>query len=131
MKIIARSSFPRIPVVHVGAKRLNSRLKPSFAFHLNFVERAASVPAVPMGRSVPEITVLLTIKAKPGSRASELHQGIDGTWIAHLKAQPVDGKANEELIRLVATHFSVARSVVSVKRGVSSRTKVVQISSKA
>jgi len=40
----------------------------------------------------------------------------------------VDGKANEELIALVARHFKRAKSDVSIKSGASSRTKLVQIS---
>ena len=33
---------------------------------------------------------------------SELTQAADGTWVATLKAPPVDGKANTELVGLVA-----------------------------
>jgi uncharacterized protein YggU (UPF0235/DUF167 family) len=37
----------------------------------------------------------------------------------------VDGKANAELIRLVASHFGLASSRVSIKSGATSRTKYV------
>jgi len=39
---------------------------------------------------------------KPRARVSELTQAADGTWVATLKAPPVDGKANTELVGLVA-----------------------------
>jgi uncharacterized protein YggU (UPF0235/DUF167 family) len=39
----------------------------------------------------------LSVRVKPGSRLSELIDQGDGTWLARIKAQPVDGKANEEL----------------------------------
>jgi len=71
---------------------------------------------------------IVQIKVKPNSRASLLEQKEDGTWIAQLKSPPVDGKANEELIGLVAKHFGVRKSEVSIKSGGSSRLKLIQIS---
>ena len=72
-------------------------------------------------------STLIQIKVKPNSRASRLEQQEDGTWFAHLKSPPVDGKANEELITLVAKHFKRPKSQVSIKSGASSRLKLVQI----
>lgn len=70
----------------------------------------------------------LQIKVKPNSRTSLLAQNEDGTWLAQIKSPPVDGKANEELIALVAKHFGCRKSEVSIKSGASSRLKLVQIS---
>ena len=70
---------------------------------------------------------IVQIKVKPNSRASLLEQNEDGTWVAQLKSPPVDGKANEELIGLVAKHFRVRKSEVSIKSGGSSRLKLIQI----
>jgi uncharacterized protein (TIGR00251 family) len=70
---------------------------------------------------------VVQIKVKPNSRASRLEQQEDGTWLAQLKSPPVDGKANEELIALVAKHFELSKSDVSIKSGASSRLKLVQI----
>lgn len=70
---------------------------------------------------------VIQIKVKPNSRASWLEQNDDGTWLAQIKAPPVDGKANEELMALVANHFGCRKSEVSIKSGGSSRTKLVQI----
>ena len=58
---------------------------------------------------------------------STLEQQPEGTWLAQLKAPPVDGKANAELIKLVARQFGCARSAVSIKSGASGRTKLVKI----
>jgi len=71
---------------------------------------------------------IVQIKVKPSSRASLLEQNEDGTWVAQLKSPPVDGKANEELIGLVAKHFGVRKSEVSIKSGGSGRLKLIQIS---
>jgi uncharacterized protein (TIGR00251 family) len=69
----------------------------------------------------------LQIKVKPNARSSVLAEQEDGSWLAQLKAPPVDGKANEELIRLVAEHFGVRKAQVSIKSGASSRLKRVVI----
>ena len=69
----------------------------------------------------------LKVKVKPGSRADGLAQQADGTWLARVKAPPVDGKANEALIALVAVHFGVRKAQVSIKSGASSRLKLVTV----
>lgn len=69
----------------------------------------------------------LQLKVKPNARTSVLEQQADGTWLAQIKAPPVDGKANEELIALVARHFGVRKAQVSIKSGAGGRMKLVQI----
>jgi uncharacterized protein len=69
----------------------------------------------------------LQVKAKPGARVSALTEQPDGTWLAQVKAQPVDGKANDELRALIAEHFGVRRAQVNIKSGAGGRLKLVQI----
>jgi uncharacterized protein (TIGR00251 family) len=71
--------------------------------------------------------VTLQIKAKPRDKVSSLEQAEDGTWIARLKSPPEDGKANKELIGLVAKHFGCRASAVVIKAGGSGRMKLVQV----
>jgi uncharacterized protein (TIGR00251 family) len=51
----------------------------------------------------------------------------DGMWQARIKSPPVDGKANEELIALVAAHFKCRKAAVSIKSGASGRSKIVRV----
>lgn len=69
----------------------------------------------------------LRIKVKPRARTSSLEPASDGTWIARLKAPPVDGKANAELLALVAERFHCHTSAVTIKAGASGRLKLVQV----
>jgi uncharacterized protein YggU (UPF0235/DUF167 family) len=69
----------------------------------------------------------LQVKVKPNARASRLEQLADGSWHAQLRAQPVDGAANAELIALLARHFGVPRSAVTIKAGGAGRSKWVDI----
>jgi uncharacterized protein (TIGR00251 family) len=69
----------------------------------------------------------IQVRVKPNARESVLEQAGDGTWNARLKSPPVDGKANAELIELVARAFKCAKSAVSIRSGASGRTKLVEI----
>ena len=70
---------------------------------------------------------ILQVKVKPRAKVSMLSQAADGTWTAKLKSPPVDGKANDELIALVADHFGCPKSAVDIKAGASGRTKLVRV----
>ena len=72
-------------------------------------------------------TTVLRVKVKPRARDSSLVREADGTWTARVKSPPVDGKANAELIALIAGHFRCPKSAVSIKSGASGRTKLVSI----
>ena len=70
---------------------------------------------------------VIQVKVKPNSRVSLLEQQPNGTWLAQIKSPPVDGKANEELIALVAKQFDCLKSEVSIKSGASGRVKLVRV----
>lgn len=65
----------------------------------------------------------LRVKVKPNAKASLLEQQSDGNWVARLKAPPVDGKANDELIALVAQHFGCRKAAVRITAGATARVK--------
>ena len=69
----------------------------------------------------------LTVRVKPNARVQKATRLDDGSWLLHLKAPPQDGKANEELIALLAQALGVAKTQVWIKSGHTSRTKRVAI----
>lgn len=71
--------------------------------------------------------IALRVKVKPNARLSSLTQMPDGNWQAKVKAPPVDGKANEELIALVAKQFGCRKAAVRIKAGASGREKLVKV----
>jgi uncharacterized protein len=70
---------------------------------------------------------IIQVKVNPRARESSITQAPDGTWVANLKSPPVDGKANAELIGLVAKLFKCRKSAVSIKTGAAGRMKLVHI----
>ncbi|HTQ77585.1 MAG TPA: DUF167 domain-containing protein [Burkholderiales bacterium] len=73
------------------------------------------------------MAIHLRIKVKPNARASSLEQAPDGTWQARLKSPPVDGKANAELVALVAERFHCLKSAVTIRAGAAGRMKLVKV----
>jgi uncharacterized protein YggU (UPF0235/DUF167 family) len=70
----------------------------------------------------------ILVKVKPNARASSLEPPQDaGPWRAMLKSPPVDGKANAELIALVAERFGCPKSAISIRGGAAGRLKRVRI----
>ena len=76
---------------------------------------------------MPTPPIVIQVKVKPNARVINLDHAADGTWLAQIKAAPVDGKANEELITLVAKRFECRRSAVTIRSGASGRMKLVRI----
>ncbi|MDZ7638651.1 MAG: DUF167 domain-containing protein [Bryobacterales bacterium] len=66
------------------------------------------------------------VKVKPNAKADCVELQPDGSLLVSVKAPPVDGKANEAVLRAVAGHFGVARSRVEIVRGASGRRKTLQ-----
>lgn len=69
----------------------------------------------------------LRVRVKPNARVAELLREEDGTYLARVKAAPVEGKANEALVALVAEAFGVRKAQVTIRRGAASRIKLVVI----
>ncbi len=69
----------------------------------------------------------IIIKAKPGHREDKIEKVDEKNYIVYVKAPPVDGKANESIIKLLATHFDVSPSLIEIISGYMGRIKVVEI----
>jgi uncharacterized protein (TIGR00251 family) len=72
--------------------------------------------------------VRLQIHAKPRAKKSRVVRvREDGSLEVALAAPPVDGAANEELVRVLARALDVARRSVEIVRGQTAHTKLVAI----
>jgi uncharacterized protein (TIGR00251 family) len=74
----------------------------------------------------PPMTIL-RVKVKPNSKQQLIREEPDGGFTVYLKSPPADGKANRELIEVLAKQFGVPKSRVSIKSGASSRNKLVEL----
>lgn len=69
----------------------------------------------------------MSIRVAPRASRTEV-AGLHGTALKiRLQAPPVDGAANEALIRFLADELDVSRSAISIESGQSGRNKVLLI----
>ena len=71
--------------------------------------------------------IVFAIRVIPRSSKSEIVGEHDGALKVKLASPPVDGAANEELIKLLAKAFGVSKSSVEIVFGGTSKTKKVRI----
>ena len=83
---------------------------------------------IPLPIQLTNNGILLRLRVVPRASRTEI-LGIQGGLLRiRLAAVPVDGAANEALIRFLADRIAVPRSAVRVVSGQTSRSKVVEIS---
>lgn len=70
---------------------------------------------------------VLTVQVKPNARQQKAICLDDGSWLLHLKAPPQDGKANQELVALLAKALGISKTQVHIKSGHTARIKRVEI----
>ncbi|MEO8208345.1 MAG: DUF167 domain-containing protein [Chloroflexota bacterium] len=79
-----------------------------------------------MTRGADEVRLPLWVTPRGGRDAIE---GVrDGRLLMRVAASPVDGDANDSVIRLIAQSLDVPRSAVRLVTGAAARRKVVAVS---
>lgn len=69
----------------------------------------------------------LTLKIRAGARKTEFAGKVGEAWKLHVAAPPVDGKANEAILRLLAKLAGVPAASVRIVSGFTGTTKIVEI----
>ena len=70
----------------------------------------------------------IAFKAVPNASRSEVVGWVGDAVKVKVQSPPVDGRANEELIRFLAEALGVKRSALRLAAGASSRLKQVEVS---
>jgi len=70
----------------------------------------------------------IKIRVLPRSSKNEvIGEMADGTLKVKLTAPPVDGKANDSLIKLLADYFDKPKSKIKIAAGATSKTKTIEL----
>lgn len=72
--------------------------------------------------------VTFAVRVQPRASKSGVAGELDGVLKIRLASPPVEGQANEELIRLIAKLFDAPRQRVAILSGQTSKNKVVSVS---
>ena len=73
------------------------------------------------------MAILLEIKVFPQSGRQVCLQDKAGILKCYLKSSPEHGKANEELIKIVASRLAIPQAHLKIVRGAATRKKVIKI----
>lgn len=69
----------------------------------------------------------LRVQVIPNAKTSEIVGKFDGVWKVRLHAPPIEGRANEELIRLLSEKLDCAPSEIDIEKGAGSKYKTISV----
>ena len=69
----------------------------------------------------------IVVKVIPRARKRKIKKQSDGIYKIKVVSPPVDGKANKEVIDIVAKEFGIKTSKVRILRGEKTREKLIEI----
>lgn len=78
-------------------------------------------------RQAADGRISMTLHIQPGAKKTEFAGRHGDALKIRLAAPPVDGKANEALLRFIAETLHLPKSAVTLKSGQTSRHKVLEV----
>ena len=73
------------------------------------------------------MSVKIWVAVKPQAKEEGVKKISEGEYAASVQAPAREGKANQALIELLASYFSVPKSSVRIVRGQTGRRKLVEV----
>lgn len=86
---------------------------------------AAGEPALELREAPGEVS--LRVRVQPRASREEVAGAREGALVVRLKAPPVEGRANEALVRFLARLLAVPPSAVRLARGAAGRDKLLRV----
>lgn len=71
--------------------------------------------------------VRITVQITPNAKRTEVIGLLDDALKIRLQAQPIEGKANEALVRYLADRLDVPKSQVSIMHGHTGKRKIIDV----
>ncbi len=71
--------------------------------------------------------IRLAVQVMPNAKKSEVIGVLDGALKIRLQAEPIEGKANDALIRYLAASLGVPKSAIEIMHGHIGKRKVLEI----
>jgi len=85
-------------------------------------------PVLPFPRGGKHFMTTFKLKITPRASKNEIVGELsDGTIKIKLKAPPIDGKANEELIKFLSSEWKIPKTKIKIIRGLTSKNKIIKV----
>ena len=69
----------------------------------------------------------ISIKVKTNAKETKVEKLEGSNYIVKVKTAPIEGKANEAVIKALSEFFDVPKSNIAIKSGLASKQKIVEI----
>ncbi len=77
--------------------------------------------------ALPGGGVRVAVQIQPNARKTEVLGVLDDALKIKLAAQPIEGKANEALVKWLASALGVSRSSVTLTHGLTNKKKLLEV----
>ena len=71
--------------------------------------------------------MLIEVRVSTNCPTASVKEVSPSVFKVRVKAKPLEGKANAEIVELLAGHFKVGKNLVKIIRGAASKKKIVEI----
>ena len=69
----------------------------------------------------------ISVQVKPNARKDEVVVREDGVYVVKVSVPPIEGRANERLIEVLAAHFKKPKRSIEILIGARGKNKIVEI----
>lgn len=69
----------------------------------------------------------IRVKAKPGAKTDSITWTPEGVWLVKIKAPPIDGKANDYMVKFLAQCLKLRQNQITIKSGQTSKLKTLEL----
>ena len=70
--------------------------------------------------------MFIAVNVKPNSKRPGIKKNKE-TYVVSVKSPAKEGKANKELIKLLAEHLNIPKSRLSIQKGLKGKNKIIEI----
>ena len=71
--------------------------------------------------------MLVKVHVVPKSKRVEIRELTEKCLRVKLLSPPIDGRANSELLKLLARYYKKSKSAIRIKKGIRSRNKLIEV----
>ena len=73
--------------------------------------------------------MLIKIKTFPSSKKQEIIKKSKDSFDIKVKSKPIQGKANEEMIKVLVEYFKIPENKIRIIKGFKQKNKIIKIAS--
>lgn len=74
-----------------------------------------------------ELPATIVVQVQPNASQNKVVHFADGVWQLRIAAPPIRGKANQELTKFLSDILGVAKTNLTIEKGLTSKRKVISI----